>query len=83
MQRRCGMDGVPDVSVRIPLDGTALPGNARFPPDSLGLVIFAHGNGSGRRARGTTMSLTFSRRLRSTRKSGTCCGERRAGGRKR
>ncbi len=35
-------------SVRIPADGAYLSGDLRLPPRARGLVVFAHGSGSGR-----------------------------------
>jgi predicted phosphoribosyltransferase/pimeloyl-ACP methyl ester carboxylesterase len=42
------MDMTHEVSVRIPLDRTALAGDLRLPHAARGLVIFAHGSGSSR-----------------------------------
>jgi putative phosphoribosyl transferase len=39
-----------DIAVTIPIDGVRLEGFLQLPPDPRGIVIFAHGSGSGRRS---------------------------------
>lgn len=41
---------LPDIGVRIAVDAVVLDGDLALPPDPHGLVIFAHGSGSGRKS---------------------------------
>jgi putative phosphoribosyl transferase len=46
--------------VRIPADGTLLPGTLSAPPDPIGTVVFAHGSGSSRLSpRNTAVAQTL------------------------
>ncbi|HSJ46041.1 MAG TPA: phosphoribosyltransferase family protein [Euzebyales bacterium] len=46
--------------VRIPADGTRLPGTLSVPPDPIGMVVFAHGSGSSRQSpRNTAVARTL------------------------
>jgi putative phosphoribosyl transferase len=42
------LQGKPTTPVRIPIEGAALRGDLRMPPDARGLVVFVHGSGSSR-----------------------------------
>src|SRR5207237_9999779 len=48
--RRGGGSVLPDIGVRIAVDAVVLDGDLALPPDPHGLVIFAHGSGSGRKS---------------------------------
>lgn len=54
-------------AVAVPIDGQSLPGDLSMPPDSQGIVLFAHGSGSSRRSpRNQFVARTLERRRLAT-----------------
>ena len=61
---RAAADGGAEQDVRVPAAAVTLPGRLTVPPDARGMVLFAHGSGSGR---GSPRNLFVARALHAVR----------------